>query len=141
MAMTARRLTRLALLSLLALLVLPTLGSSASPAARQVTAYLDLRTPRASVVSYATALRAERWQDACAHQSRAVRTGDEAACVGQLSSLGVAVRTLRVSILNVALHGGYAEVSYLSTLGFARGVATLERRGRDWLITGFLPRR
>jgi hypothetical protein len=132
---------RLALLTLLALLVLPSLGASASPAARQASAYLDLRTPRASVLSYAAALRAERWQDACAHQSRAVRTGDASACVGQLASLGAAVRTLRVSIVGVTRRGGYAEVAYRSTLGFANGIATLEHRGRDWLITGFLPRR
>jgi hypothetical protein len=132
---------RLAIITLLTLLALPAHGASGAPGARQVSAYLDLRTPRASVVSYAAALRAERWQDACAHQSRAVRTGDETTCVGQLASLGSAVRTLRVSIVSVDRRGGYAEVAYRSTLGFAHGVATLERRGGDWLITGFLPRR
>jgi hypothetical protein len=131
---------RLALLPLFALLALPGPAAGA-PGAQQVSAYLDLRTPRASVVSYAAALRAERWEDACAHQSRVVRTGHETACVAQLASLGAAVRTLRVSIVRVERRGAYAEVRYRSTLGFARGIATLERRGGDWLITGFLPRR
>ena len=113
----------------------------AAPAQPTASAFLDLRSPRASVASYAAALRAERWGDACSHHSRVERTGAYEACIGRLATLGPTVRTLRVAITSVDRRGRYAEVRYRSSLGFAVGVATLELRHGDWLITGFLPQR
>jgi hypothetical protein len=112
-----------------------------STAAADSTAYLDMSTPRSSVRSYAAALRAARWQDACSHHSRVERTGDYRPCLEQLASLGAAAAQLRVTILGVERAGRYADVRYRSTLGFSEGTATLVLRHGRWLISGFLPAR
>jgi hypothetical protein len=122
-------------------LALVTAALAATPAAADSTAYLDMSTPRGSVLSYAAALRAGQWQDACAHHSRVERTGDYRPCLDQLSSLGTTAAHLRVTILGVERAGRFADVRYRSTIGFSRGTATLVLRNGRWLISGFLPDR
>jgi hypothetical protein len=126
---------RIALVAAAATLVVP----MPSHADRNRLAYVDMTSPRASVVSYAAALKAQRWHDACAHQSAVDRTGTFGPCIGQLASLGSSVTSLRVSVLGVSRKGRYADVRFSSTIGFSRGAATLVLRHGDWLISGFLP--
>ena len=122
-------------------LVVATAAVAITTAAAEPSAYLDMSTPRHSVLSYAAALRAGQWQDACAHHSRVERTGDYVTCIGQLATLGTTAARLRVTILSVERSGRYADVSYRSTIGFSEGTATLVRRHGRWLISGFLPKR
>src|SRR5262245_4834229 len=118
----------LALVAAAAAVAIPAAGAEPS-------AYLDMSTPRSSVLSYAAALRAGRWQDACAHHSRVERTGDYRPCLDQLATLGTTAAHLRVSVLGVERSGRYADVRYRSSLGFAEGTATLVLRQGRWLIS------
>jgi hypothetical protein len=122
-------------------LVVAAAAVAAPTGAAERSAYLDMSTPRGSVLSYAAALRAAQWQDACAHHSRVERTGDYRPCLDQLSSLGTTAAHLRVTILGVERAGRFADVRYRSTIGFSKGTATLVLRHGRWLISGFLPDR
>lgn len=117
-------------------------ASPPAASAATVSPYLDMRTPLASVRSYALALRARRWRDACAHHLRVVRTRQFRPCLSQMRTLAAVAPSLRVVLGVVSVHGRQArkaDIPFRSTVGFARGVATLERRQSRWLITGFLP--
>lgn len=109
--------------------------------APRISPYVDMRTPSASVRSYARALHAHRWHDACAHDADAVRTGDDGPCTAQLLSYVGLIEQLHVQILREERDAASAKVYYSATIGFRRGIATLALRSGQWLIVDFAPDR
>lgn len=119
-------------------------ASTDTARAAVVSPYLDMRTPLASVRSYALALHDRRWHDACAHHLRVARTHQFLPCVSQMRTLTTLAPTLRVVLGVVSVYGPQAreaDIPFRSTIGFPNGIATLELREAQWLITGFLPQR
>jgi hypothetical protein len=101
--------------------------------------YLDMSTPLASLRSYAAAVRAHRWTEACRHFAEVASGNELGGCLMQVGRIGQDAGRLRVRFVGLTLRGEVAYVRFRSNLGFERGLATLARHDGRWLIRYFRP--
>jgi hypothetical protein len=114
-------------------------AAAAKPAVRpQASRYLAMATPAASMTSFALALRAGHWREACLHQAT-LGAGGMTGCIASMRANAKAAAKLRLTVRDVRVQGAEAVVSYSTTVGSKYGLALLEHVKSRWLIVGLKP--